>query len=240
MSDVFPTHQMKIYSAVTVALGYLVGSDQTNTQEHEVNLSDEPQPESVDQPPQPEMSESLSQPQQPVADSSATGEPAFVDGKFYSLDPRNVAVERTSLLIIWVCISIAILVGLGYLVLTSGIDLVFWIGCGVGLFLIVASGLFALLWPKIEHVKISYRVDPLGIEIHQGVFWRSQICVPIGRVQHADVGQGPLQRVFGVSTLTLYTAGTSHASVSIEGLDHALAVNVRDWIVHQRRGYDAV
>ena len=209
-----------------------------------MNSPDEPQPESVEQPPQPELvsvaPDSLNEPLQSPADSASSGEPTFVDGQFHALDARNIAVERTSLLIIWTVISIAILVGLGYLVLTSGIDLVFWIGGGVGLLLIVASGLFALLWPKIEYARISYRIDPLGIEIHQGVWWRSQICVPIGRVQHADVGQGPLQRVFGVSTLTLYTAGTSHASVSIEGLDHALAVSVRDWIVHQRRGYDAV
>ena len=205
-----------------------------------MNLSDETQPESVMQPPQAELTESPIEPHQLTADPSAPGDPAFVDGQFYSLDPRNIAVERTSLLIIWAFVLIAILVGLGFLVLSSGIDFIFWLGCGVGLLLIVASGLFALLWPKIEHAKIRYRIDPLGIEIHQGVLWRSQICVPIGRVQHADVGQGPLQRVFGVSTLTLYTAGTSHASVSIEGLDHALAISVRDWIVHQRRGYDAV
>ena len=209
-----------------------------------MNSPDETQPESVEQPSHPELSSlspvPLGQPQASADLEESLAEPAFVDGQFYALDARNIAVERTSLLIIWAVISIAILVGLGYIVLTAGFDLVFWICCGVGLSLIAASGLFALLWPKIEHAKIRYRVDPLGIEIHQGVWWRSQICVPIGRVQHADVGQGPLQRIFGVSTLTLYTAGTSHASVSIEGLDHSLAVDVRDWIVHQRRGYDAV
>ena len=190
----------------------------------------------------PVASEPLRQPPLEPAPSVVleSGEPAFVDGQFYALDPRNIAVERTSLLIIWACLSVAILVGLAYLWLTSGINFTFWIACALGLLLSVASGLFALLWPKIEYLKITYMIDPLGIEIHEGVLWRSQICVPIGRVQHADVGQGPLQRAFGVSTLTLYTAGTTHASVSIEGLDHALAVSIRDWIVHQRKGYDAV
>ena len=201
-----------------------------------MNSSDEFQPQSVDQAPQPE---SQVQPQS-LTNSSTLNAPAFVDGQFYALDVRNIAVERTSLLIIWAFIFIAILVGLVYLAISSGFNFAFWTGCGVGVFLVIASGLFALLWPKIEYAKTNYMIDPLGIEIHQGVLWRSQICVPIGRVQHADVGQGPLQRTFGVSTLTLYTAGTSHASVSIEGLDHGLAVSVRDWIVHQRGNYDAV
>ena len=204
---------------------------------------DEPQFESTAQPMESAVTEVPPSPghaQRSPSDAPESGEPSFVDGQFYALDRRNIHVERISLLIIWACISIASLGGLGYLWLTSGISITFWLGCGLGLLLSIASGLFALLWPKIEYAKISYRIDPLGIEIHQGVLWRSQICVPIGRVQHADVGQGPLQRIFGVSTLTLYTAGTSHASVSIEGLDHTLAVSVRDWIVHQRGNYDAV
>ena len=209
-----------------------------------MNLSDEPRPESVEQPLQSDAlnvsSELLDQAEDASASGAESAEPAFVDGQFHALDPQNVAVERTSLLIIWAFVLVAILVGLAYLWLKSGVDLVFLVSCGMGLVVAVASGLFALLWPKIEYARMSYKVDPLGIEIHQGVLWRSQICVPIGRVQHADVGQGPLQRAFGVSTLTLYTAGTSHASVSIEGLDHTLAVNVRDWIVHQRGNYDAV
>jgi len=211
-----------------------------------LNSSDELQPESAKQLPVTELSDAFAplaqleySPEKSPSDLESA-EPQFVDGQFHSLDPRNITVERTSLLIIWGCISVAILVGVGYLWLTSALNFAFWLGCGLGLLLIIASGLFALLWPKIEYAKTSYKIDQLGIEIHQGVLWRSQICVPIGRVQHADVGQGPLQRAFGVSTLTLYTAGTSHASVSIEGLDHTLAVSVRDWIVHQRRGYDAV
>ena len=206
-----------------------------------MNSPDEPELVGPLQPALPDVSpEPPGQSEDSPAGISAVGEPPFVDGQFYALAPENIVVERTSLLIIWACISIAILVGLAYLWLSSGIDFTFWAGCVLGLVLTIASGLFALFWPKIEYARISYRIDPLGIEIHQGVLWRSQICVPIGRVQHADVGQGPLQRVFGVSTLTLYTAGTSHASVSIEGLDHALAVSVRDWIVHQRGNYDAV
>ena len=215
-----------------------------------MNLSDETQAESLEplepvqsvptnlQPSQLTPASPAARLPEPPADSSV---PSFVDGQFRPLDVRNITAERTSSLILWAVFSLAILVGIGYLFFTTPrIDAFFWIACIVGATLIVATSLFSLLWPKIEHKRVSFKIDPLGIEIHQGVFWRSQICVPIGRVQHADVGQGPLQRMFGVSTLTLHTAGTSNASVNIEGLDHAFAVSVRDWIVHQRKNYDAV
>ena len=215
-----------------------------------MNLSDETQAESLEplepvqsvptnlQPSQLTPASPAARLPEPAADSRV---PSFVDGQFRPLDVRNITAERTSSLILWAVFSLAILVGIGYQFFTTPrIDAFFWIACIVGATLIVATSLFSLLWPKIEHKRVSFKIDPLGIEIHQGVFWRSQICVPIGRVQHADVGQGPLQRMFGVSTLTLHTAGTSNASVNIEGLDHAFAVSVRDWIVHQRKNYDAV
>ena len=212
-----------------------------------MNSSDETQAESLDplqplQPvsaqPQPAPLNPAPQLREPQVDLNG---PNFVDGQFHPLDPRNIAAKRTSSLILWGGFSLAILIGLGFLFFTSPrIDVFFWIASIAGLVLVVATGLYSLLWPKISHKRTSFKIDPVGIEIHQGVFWRSQICVPIGRVQHADVGQGPLQRMFGVSTLTLHTAGTSNASVEIEGLEHAFAVSVRDWIVHQRKNYDAV
>jgi len=216
-------------------------------QEYSVNPSDEPQaePQEPPQPIQPVPTEPhlapacpAAQAPEPKAELSVSD---FVDGQFRPLDPRNIAVQRISSLTQWAAFSLAIVTGVGYLFFTTPkIDLIFWIACVVGLTLVIATGLLSLLWPKIEYNRVSFKIDPVGIEIHEGVFWRSQICVPIGRVQHADVGQGPLQRMFGVSTLTLHTAGTSNASVAIEGLDHAFAVSVRDWIVHQRKNHDAV
>jgi len=210
-----------------------------------VNPSDETQNESLPpaqpvptEPPQAATVAPTAQFPEPQAVSNV---PDFVDGQFRPLDPRNIAAKRIASLIQSAVFSLVILLGVGYLFFTTPIiNTFFWTACIVGLTSIVAAGLLALLWPKIEHKRVSFKIDPVGIEIHEGVFWRSQICVPIGRVQHADVGQGPLQRIFGVSTLTLHTAGTSNASVAIEGLDHAFAVSVRDWIVHQRKNYDAV
>ena len=167
-----------------------------------MNSSDETQAESLEPlqpvqpvPTQPQHAPLNPAPQllEPQADQNA---PNFVDGQFHPLDPRNIAAKRTSSLILWGGFSLAILVGIGFLFFTSPrIDAFFWIACMAGLTLIVAAGLYSLLWPKIEHNRVSFKIDPVGIEIHQGVLWRSQICVPIGRVQHADVGQGPLQRI---------------------------------------------
>jgi hypothetical protein len=58
-------------------------------------------------------------------------------------------------------------------------------------------------------------------------------------VQHIDVTQGPLQRNYNIAQLILHTAGTMNASVSLTGLSHEKAVEIRDELLIQEK-YDAV
>ena len=70
----------------------------------------------------------------------------------------------------------------------------------------------------------------------RGLWWRRDITVPFGRVQHLDVTQGPLERLFGLGTLVLHTAGNHNASVSLPGLGEPLAREMREEIrAHIRR-----
>jgi membrane protein YdbS with pleckstrin-like domain len=107
--------------------------------------------------------------------------------------------------------------------------------------MLIAGFLFwvATRWPVIDYQRTSYRVDASGLEIRRGVWWRSVISVPRTRIQHTDVSQGPLERRFGLGTLVVHTAGTSHARVELAGLDHARALRIRDYLLpHDTR--DAV
>ena len=94
-------------------------------------------------------------------------------------------------------------------------------------------------WPAIVYRYASYRVDADGIEIRDGVLWRTVTNVPRSRVQHTDVSQGPLQRKYGLGTLVIHTAGTDHATVELRGLDHGRALAIRDHLL-PRQAHDAV
>jgi uncharacterized protein len=54
--------------------------------------------------------------------------------------------------------------------------------------------------------------------------------VPLERVQHIDISQGPLERGFGVCRLLVHTAGTMHSRVVLPGLARATAERMRDEI----------
>jgi membrane protein YdbS with pleckstrin-like domain len=63
--------------------------------------------------------------------------------------------------------------------------------------------------------------------ITHGVLFRSLVAVPYGRMQLVEVQSGPLERAFGLATVTLKTASVE-TNASIPGLVPAEASRLRD------------
>lgn len=107
---------------------------------------------------------------------------------------------------------------------------------------VVTLMLIALVFwlPRRAYRNRWYRLSPIGLEIRQGIWWRQHITVPLSRVQHTDVAQGPIHRRFGLGKLVVYTAGTSHSSVEVNGLDFSVACRLRDLLVDVKEMRDGV
>ena len=157
-----------------------------------------------------------------------------IERDFYSIDPSAVRVEQISGLILFAFLALAAIVVLGYLFFQDGFDTTWLIVAGISAFILIWSLISSLVWPPISCKRIQWCLDDDGLHIHQGVFWHSKTCVPLTRVQHADVTQGPIQRNYGLGTLTVHTAGTSDASVDLPGLNHQVAMSLRNQLVRQR------
>ena len=84
--------------------------------------------------------------------------------------------------------------------------------------------------PARRHFARGYAMSADRLRVVRGILFHSDTIVPFGRVQHIDVDQGPLERFFGIATLTLHTAGTQNSSVNLPGLEHALAMDMREEI----------
>ncbi|MFB6072806.1 MAG: PH domain-containing protein [Halobacterium sp.] len=74
--------------------------------------------------------------------------------------------------------------------------------------------------------RFEVREDTLYIE--RGVLVSVRTVVPYVRVQHVDARRGPLQRVLGLSSVVVYTAGSRGADVSIPGLAAERADDVQE------------
>jgi membrane protein YdbS with pleckstrin-like domain len=100
---------------------------------------------------------------------------------------------------------------------------------------LVAAGITLIAWwgwryQHLEHARTSFVISTAGCEIRRGVVWRRILTVPLSRIQHSDVTQGPLQRAYGLATLTLYTAGTEHAKIDLHGLAFDTAMAIRQYL----------
>ncbi|HWM93723.1 MAG TPA: PH domain-containing protein [Thermoanaerobaculia bacterium] len=159
--------------------------------------------------------------------------PSIADGVERHLDPRAVTLDRIVSGIVTAAISLSQLVALVVIYFVAddlpgrsmALLVLFWVAFTLTL------AWSSYRWPEVEHRHKSYKVDERGIEIRKGVYWRKVINVPRSRVQHTDVSQGPIERSFGLGTLVIYTAGTSHARVDLSGLEHATALRIRDHLL---------
>jgi hypothetical protein len=160
---------------------------------------------------------------------------------FRPLDPRNIQLDRIVSLIFAGVVFIGTMVGmLIWAVARWEIDIL-WIAIAIGAFAICAMlSVLAIVWPPIEYRHTQYRLSDQGLEIHRGVYWRHRISVPIARLQHADVSQGPFQRYFELGKLTVHTAGTQNASVELNGLTFETAVLLRDQLLAERKAIDVL
>ncbi|ELZ24135.1 hypothetical protein C475_12837 [Halosimplex carlsbadense 2-9-1] len=88
----------------------------------------------------------------------------------------------------------------------------------------VGGGLFVLfaVYGAVRAVFLyrswRYVVREESLYLTRGVLTRVQTVVPYVRVQHIDTRRSAFERVLGLSTLVVYTAGSRGADVTIPGL----------------------
>jgi hypothetical protein len=100
---------------------------------------------------------------------------------------------------------------------------------------VAAAGIALLLAlvflaPRRRYASWGYHQAEDELSVRHGLMVRRLTIVPFGRVQHIDVGQGPIERRLGLATLVLNTAGTRGAAVRLPGLLYGDAEAMRDHI----------
>lgn len=78
--------------------------------------------------------------------------------------------------------------------------------------------------------KKGYLMRTHDISYKRGLIFHKRTTVPLVRIQHSEVSQGPLQRLFDLATVKIYTAGGQQSDLSIPGLTPTEAGKVRDYI----------
>lgn len=90
--------------------------------------------------------------------------------------------------------------------------------------------LMVAVLPQRRFARWLYALGEDRLRVQHGAIFHHDTMVPLGRVQHVDIEQGPLMRRWDLSELTLHTAGSHGATVTIPGLRRSEAETIRDFI----------
>lgn len=95
--------------------------------------------------------------------------------------------------------------------------------------IIGAFCLWSLLWPAVAVPRRGYVVRDKDLLYKSGVLWRSVKAFPFNRVQHTKLDSTPLDRRFGLASLSVFPAGAG-AGHRIRGLGQETAERLRVYI----------
>lgn len=101
--------------------------------------------------------------------------------------------------------------------------------------LVAVPALAIALWqltlaPARRFAAWGYALAADELHVAHGVWTQVHTIVPLTRVQHIDIAQGPIERLCGIVRLVVHTAGTEHAVVELPGITRAAAEAMRDSI----------
>jgi membrane protein YdbS with pleckstrin-like domain len=103
----------------------------------------------------------------------------------------------------------------------------------------IASGIYVLLVLSTVIVgtgsfrRKQYAIREKDILYKTGWIFQNLHMVPFNRLQHCVVNMGPIERRFGLATLSLYTAASEGKDITIHGLPQAEAEQLKELIIQQ-------
>ncbi|WP_339616188.1 PH domain-containing protein [uncultured Gilvimarinus sp.] len=166
----------------------------------------------------------------PQVDTVVTDDnlPPLLEEPWRPIDPTYCSVLRIVVLIYLLAITIPAVVFAWFTSPTT------WPVVSGGLGVVYLLGLFLLLvWAPRRVKHTQYLLREQDVHVRVGFWWHSTTSAGNNRVQHTEVTQGPLERLYGLSKLVVYTAGGNQSDVKIPGLPTATAHRLKNYLTEQ-------
>jgi membrane protein YdbS with pleckstrin-like domain len=112
-----------------------------------------------------------------------------------------------------------------------------WILQLVTLGMFLPFAIFTAWWIPLYYRTMIYQLSRTEISWRRGVWFRQTGIVPYNRITNIDIIQGPLMRLYGISSLRIQTAGYSAqatAEIRLHGIEQP--EELRDLILGFVRG----
>lgn len=156
--------------------------------------------------------------------------PTVVSVAFHPLEKNYLLVERISFFI-FIGIFLSLLLPIAYTLALVQHPL------------FVPVLILFVLFCILRYVSISlsfkysgYALREKDLLFRSGWLNRKVRIVVRHRIQHVSVQSGPIERKFGLSSVSVYTAGSSEADFTIKGINEQTALGIKEWISSEMNG----
>ena len=110
------------------------------------------------------------------------------------------------------CMRISAIIVLAFIMIPATIICIWLLEVGMaGLVCLGASWVLAIAYvviaPHMRYERYRYAIDEEAIRVRKGFLWISEDTVPMERLHKIKTSQGPIARIFKLSTINVTTAG---------------------------------
>ena len=157
--------------------------------------------------------------------------PTLEEVQFHPLEEEYLVTERISFAI---TLGILIVVALPFFYFIDKLQEPFIIIPALTIFLLFAG--LAWIATGLDFRYSGYALREKDILFRSGWFIRKKKVVLLNRIQHVSIQSGPIERKFGLSSISIFTAGASQADFTIKGIKEETARTIKEWISKQVNG----
>ncbi len=158
--------------------------------------------------------------------------PSFASTGQQQLDPKAVGLFFFR----WVFAFIVIAFWAGFSLVIKMFDTVTIAGfLGIGLLFLLGALIFAFIVAKLQYHFYRYELTEEGFRKELGVIFKKYVTIPYDRIQNVNISRGILDRILGLSGLSIQTAGTGLAEGKLPGLSREAAEQLRNELIHRAR-----
>lgn len=160
--------------------------------------------------------------------SSATQSFDDLASSLRPVSPKLIKVRFLANLAWW---AIMLAVGAGWHVAVVMIPLSpWWHAASLPVYAMVLQ---SILFTPRRTRALGYATRENDVLFRSGLLFRSISVMPYGRVQDVEIEEGPIARRFGLSTVTLKSAGGFDSNIAIPGLEKAESERIRDLVTRE-------
>ena len=154
--------------------------------------------------------------------------PHYSDVAFRPIEKKYLKV----LYITWsILYALVLAADITVILLVENIDRLVWLLLSIAIILLlIVAGFF--VGTRSFHRK-AYAVREKDILFRTGWIFQKLHIIPFNRIQHCVVQSGPIERKYGLASVSIYTAASNVQDITIRGLQQADAESLKSYILQQ-------